>query len=126
MKHMIGVMLCMTMLLAGCQTTYKGAVTLTQVVDSAMKGWAELSVAGKTTPSLDAAVFKAHAKYQQSCAVARKALEAYKAGGDQAQYVLMLEAARASAGDLFAMILPLFAKSEQLKLETQLRTVGAP
>jgi len=123
MKNLIALILS-GLLWAGCATTYKGAVTITATVDAGMKGWAELSVSGKTTPALDAQVKQAHAKYRMACTAAANALVAYKAGGDQAHYVLLLEAARASAGDIFDLILPLFTGDKQLELETKLRTAS--
>jgi hypothetical protein len=118
--------LAVVLLLAGCTTFYKSTVTLTAVVDSAMRSWAQLSVAGQTSASLDAQVIKVHAIYQKSCGVAATALEAYKAGGDKASYILALEVARATAGDLFDLILPLLSSAKQTTLTTQLRNAVTP
>ena len=117
----------LTVLIAsvGCGTLYKSSVTITSTVDAAMKGWAELSVAGKTGPDVDAKVKVYHAEYAKACGVAARALEAYKATGDKAEYLRALEVVRTSAADLFTFILPLLTDSEALKLETQLRTAKA-
>ncbi len=118
--------LAVVMLLAGCGTLYRSTVTLTAVVDSAMRSWAQLSVSGQTSPGLDEQVKKAHAVYQKSCGVAATALEAYKAGGEKSSYILALEVARATAGDLFDLILPLFSSAKQTTFTTQLRNATVP
>ena len=106
--------------MAGCATFYTGVVTLTGVVDSGMKEWAHLSNAGKTTPALDANVKKAHAVYQQTCGVAKVALQQYKAGGSQASYLNALEAAKTAAAGLFDVIVPLLTVDKADSLKTRL------
>lgn len=107
-------------LVVGCASLYTSTVTITSVVDAGMKDWASASAAGKTTPAIDAAVTKAHDKYRASCATAQKALEAYKATGDQSQYVAALTAVRAAASGIFELITPIIAPAEAQSLNAKL------
>ena len=112
-------------LLVGCTTLYTGVVTITSVVDAAMKDWAQLSTAGKTTSTIDAAVTKAHDEYRKAAGVAQTALLAYKAGGSQADYLNALSAVRAAAGGLVDLIVPLVVPSEGSNLKTKLTKASA-
>lgn len=105
-KNVLPILL-LAVALTACTTVYTGIVTLTSVVDSAMKNWAALSVAGKTTPIIDTKVVAAHDTYRKACAVAQSALVAYKTSGNDADYLKALEAARAAAGGLIDLIVPL-------------------
>ena len=110
----------LAVLLTACATLYSSVVTITSVVDTAMKAWAEASVKGITTPAVDAKVKEVHAKYVASCAVASKALKAYKDTGDQSQYLQALAVVKASAVDLVALITPFIASDTATKLNTNL------
>ncbi len=107
-------------LLSACSTLYTSTVTITQVVDSAMKDWAQMSVAGKTSTAIDTAVVKAHDQYRAACGVAQTALVAYKNSGDSTEYVKAIVAVRAAADGLFAIITPLMPQSKATTLRTQL------
>lgn len=107
-------------ILVGCSTLYSGVVTITSVVDSAMKQWASLSVSGKTTKAIDDKVTAAHDKYRQAAAATQAALIAYKANGDQSAYVAALAAARAAAGDLVNLIAPLLLPNSATTLQNNL------
>lgn len=107
-------------ILVGCSTLYSGVVTITSVVDSAMKQWASLSVSGKTTKAIDDKVTSAHDKYRQAAAATQAALIAYKANGDQSAYVAALAAARAAAGDLVNLIAPLLLPNSATTLQNNL------
>ena len=104
----------------GCSSLYTGVVTLTSVVDSAMKNWASLSVAGKSTPQIDTAVMTAHGKYRQAASVAQTALIAYKNGGNQQDYLNALVAVRSAAGGLVDLIVPLLTPSQASTLQSNL------
>jgi hypothetical protein len=119
-KSLFPIIALLALLVAGCGTFYTGIVTLTGVVDSGMKEWAHLSNAGKTTPAIDASVKKAHATYQQACGVAKVALQQYKAGGSQANYVNALETAKVAAAGLFDVIVPLLTVDKADSLKTRL------
>jgi len=106
--------------LVGCAGLYTGVVTVTSVVDTAMKAWADLSVQGKTTPAVDAQVKAAHDKYRAACGVAQSALVAYKASGDPAQYNVAVAAAKQAASDLVAIIVPLVTSAQASDLQTKL------
>src|SRR6188768_2893633 len=79
--------LSLILLLAGCATTYTAVVTLTSVVRTAMRAWAEAAEKGLTTPLIDSKVAEVHKRYRQAAAVAQDALKEYKATGDQAEYI---------------------------------------
>lgn len=108
------------LLMVGCTSLYTGIVTFTSVVDAAMKDWASLSAKGQTSPKVDAAVTAAHDKYRAAAGVAQTALIAYKAGGNQQDWLNALAAVKASAGDLINMIVPLVTPSRAATLTTQL------
>ncbi len=113
-------------LLTACSTLYDSAVTTTHVVDMAMRDWSSLSVAGKTTPQIDAGVIAAHRRYQQACAVARDALITYKAGGDQAAYQNAFEAARVAMNAVLDIILPLLTPEKAVALQSQIGKAVLP
>lgn len=108
----------------GCSSLYTGTVTITSVVDSAMKNWAELSVAGKTSQAIDAAVIKAHDQYRASCAVAQTALVVYKQSGDQSQYVKAMLAVRSAADGIIDIIAPLLSPTKVETLRAKLSKAG--
>jgi uncharacterized lipoprotein NlpE involved in copper resistance len=107
-------------LLAGCTTMFTGAVTMTSVVDVAMKDWAALSVQGKTSAVFDQNVVMAHDKYREAARIARDALVAYRDTNDPSQYVKFLNATRSAATALLDLITPLLTTSEATTLRTNL------
>lgn len=109
----------LTMLLVGCGTFYKVAVTVSEAEDAVMKEWATLHNDGKTSEALDQKVLEAHNKFNEAKLVAANALRAYKAGGDKAQYITALEAARSAIDPLLNLLSPLLtsAKNESLKMK---------
>lgn len=113
-------------ILTGCAGLYKGSITLTAVVDSMMRNWAEMSVQGFTTPQIDEAVVKAHNRYREAAKVARKALEAYKAGGDVSGYVAAFAAAKEAADGIFEIIRPILAQHQVGDYQMQLNRAKTP
>lgn len=112
-------------LLAGaCASIYTGVVTVTTVVDTAMKSWAELSVNGYTTAAVDARVIQAHNEYRAACGVAQTALQAYKISGDPLQYnvaqAMALAKAKEAANALVDLIVPLLPVKKGTEIKTQL------
>jgi hypothetical protein len=117
----------MVVLLAGCTTFNKTAVTLTEAEDAIMKEWATLHNDHKTTSELDLKVMKAHAAFKESCLVAATFLHSYSEGGaDKASYVAALEAARASIGPLLQLIEPLLSSTKIAKLHTTTTIASKP
>lgn len=112
-------------LIAACTSVYTGVVTITSVVDSAMKAWADLSVRGLTTAAVDTRVIAAHNQYRASCGVAQSALIAYKASGDPAQYNVAIAAARDAASQLLAIITPLLTPGQATDLQTKFANAKA-
>lgn len=113
------------LLLVGCTSLYTGVVTFTSVVDAGMKNWAALAVKGQTGAKVDAAVAFAHDKYRASAAIAQTALVAYKAGGNQQDWLNALAAVKTAAGDLINLIVPLLTPSQATTLTTQLNKAVA-
>ncbi len=85
-----------------------------------MKAWADLSVAGKTTPAIDSKVAQSYAQYQKSCAIAEDALKAYKANGDKATYEQAFAIVKATAAELIALIAPIIAPDKAAKMTADL------
>lgn len=112
--------LAVAFLCMACQTLFTSTVTITSVVDSAMKQWAALSVKGTTGPVIDAKVVDAHNKYRAACGVAQAALVAYKASGDQTQYVAALSAVKAAAGGIIDLIVPFITTDRGVTLKSNL------
>lgn len=112
--------LAIAMLCVACQTLFTSTVTITSVVDSAMKQWAALSTKGTTGPTIDAKVVDAHNKYRASCAVAQAALVAYKASGDQTQYIAALNAVKVAAAGIIDLIVPFVATDKGVTLKSDL------
>lgn len=109
------------LLLVGCASLFQSVITITSVVDQAMKDWAALSVAGKTSPAIDAKVTKAHDAYRAAAATTQNALVAYKSSGDQAPYIAALNAAKVAAQGLIDLIVPLLAPAEATTLSNNLQ-----
>lgn len=107
-------------LLAGCASLYQSTVTLTSVVDSAMKNWAALSVRGQTSPAIDARVKAAHDIYRNACGVMAQSLQTYKQTGDQSQYIAALQAVKAAASGIIDLIVPLLTESQAQTLKSNL------
>ena len=105
-------LLSMAVLLTSCATLYKSTISITSVVDVAMKNWAELSVAGKTTPAIDASVTATHLRYRQACGIAQKALTAYRDNGDKTAYLQALITVRTLAADILDALTPLITSTE--------------
>jgi hypothetical protein len=124
-KSIIPVLLAVAFLV-GCSTLYTGVVSITSVVDSAMTTWADMSVAGKTTLEIDTKVVKAHDQYRVACGIAKKSLIVYKAGGDQANYLTALEAAKVAADGLLDIIYPLLSPDKADALKGQLAKANTP
>jgi Na+-translocating ferredoxin:NAD+ oxidoreductase RnfG subunit len=112
--------------LSGCGTLYTGIVTVTSVVDSAMKQWAHASNTHQTTPEFDARVTALHNQYRASAAVAQASLKAYKVSGNQSDFAAALAAAQAGAGPLIDLIAGLLAPSKSVELRTSLTKATQP
>ncbi len=110
----------------GCQTVFGATVTVTEIVDAAMKDWAQLSKAGKTNPDLDAKVIAAHTHYREAARVAAISLKAYKESGNETQYVATLNALKAAVGPIIDLITPLLAPTQTAALKTKLTKASQP
>ncbi len=107
-------------LLTGCASLFSGIVTLTSVVDSAMKNYAHVYNSGAVSATVDAKVTEAHNKYRQASAVAQQALVAYKSSGDQSEYLKAFAVVKEAAAGLVDMIVPLLTKSQGSTLKSNL------
>lgn len=108
-----------------CSTLYTSTVTITKVVDSAMKEWGYMSKHGQTSAKVDAEVIKAHDIYRNACNVAKTALIKYKESGEIKDYNEALIAVRASVDDLFELIVPLLSQSKAETLTTNLQKASS-
>jgi len=112
--------LSLILLLAGCATTYTAVVTLTSVVRTAMRAWAEAAEKGLTTPLIDSKVAEVHKRYRQAAATAQDALKAYKETGDQAEYIRAFGVVRSVASELISLIAPLITPDKAVKIQADL------
>lgn len=106
--------------LCGCGTIYKGAVTITQIRDKAMKELAQLNKAGKISLQTDAKIAQADANYRQAAETAEKALIAYRDFGDKGQYMAALQAVKAAVFNIIDILTPLTEQSNSRELQAQL------
>lgn len=120
MRKTLPVLFVAAVMLTACATFNSSVITVTEVVDAAMKEWAALSVAGKTTPVIDSKVVVAHDRYRQACSVMQVALVEYKQSGNNAGYVAAVAAARAAADSLIDLIVPLVTTQEANSLKTKM------
>lgn len=109
-----------------CQTLFTGIVTVTDVVDSAMKQWSGLSKSGQTTPELDARVIAAHNSYRQAAGVAQTMLVEYKTTGDKSKLDQALLTAKAGADPLINLIISLLNPTKAAELSTKLAKAQSP
>lgn len=112
--------------LGACMTVNKATVTLTSVVDVAMKDWAQASVAGRTTPELDAKVITAHNQYRDVCGAIVPIYEAAIANGENPDATAVLTTLRAAVDPLMDLLMPVLLPAEQATVNAQLRKVNAP
>lgn len=110
--------------LVGCGTVYTIAVTISNAEDAVMKEWATLHNDNRTTDDLDRKVMAAHAKFNEAKLIAANALRAYNSGGDKADYVKALEAARDAIGPIIDLIQPLLtpANAQNLRVKAAAAT----
>lgn len=108
------------LLLVGCGTLYTSIITVTSVVDSAMKSWAHASNQHLTTPEFDAKVVNAHNQYRKAAAVAQGLLKTYKATGNAQDRVSAIEAARDGALPLVDLIASILSPAKGVELKTNL------
>lgn len=114
------------MLAVGCSTLNKAVVTVTSVVDVAMTDWAKASVAGKTTPELDAKVKAAHAEYRRVCGQLVPIYESAIAAGDTPKAADVLKSLRSAVDPLMDLILPLVTTTEAQTLTKNLNQASKP
>lgn len=120
MKPKLTIPILALVLLTACASVYTGVVTMTTVVDTAMKSWADISVKGLSSPSIDTKVVLAHDKYRAAAGVTQTALIAYKASGDPTQYNQALVLAKEAANQLLDLIVPLLTPKQGTDLKTKL------
>jgi len=110
----------------GCQTTNNSIITVTEVVDSAMKSWARASNSGQTSPEFDARVISAHDRYRQSAATAQAFLILYRDTSNQRDLAAALQAARNGAMPIVDMVVTLLSPTKAVELRTNLAKASAP
>ena len=113
-------------LLVGCTTFYNSVIAVTDVVDSAMKQWAQASKARTTSPEFNAEVIKLHDNYRLAAAGAQASLKLYKETGDATNLVAALEIAKNGASPLIDWIIQVLAPTTGTELKTQLAKATKP
>lgn len=110
----------------GCATLFRGVVTVTEVRDSAMRELATLHARGLIGPNENDRIAKADAKYRAAAAVAVGALESYKNGGSEEDYLNALRAVRDSVGPLLDILAPLTSPEKTANLKHSLSVASKP
>lgn len=103
----------------GCGSLYTGVVTITKVVDTTMKAYADLVHQGLVSAPVQQQVRSAYGKYQVAAAVAEDALKAYKAGASATSYQQALQTARDAAQSILDLIIPLLTPSKGSAIQAQ-------
>lgn len=128
MKKLVQLMIATCVLLtAGCNTLPKVVVTIVDAEDAAMREWADAHNRGFTSKELDAKVDKAHQNFVQVCHIAKSALEAYKATGNEAQYVQAIATVRAAANGVLDLVVNIVSSQRKAELQKMLdsaNTIG--
>jgi hypothetical protein len=123
-KYGITVIVCA--LLIGCTTFYNSVIAVTDVVDSAMKQWAQANKARQTTPEFNATVIRLHDNYREAAGAAAQSLRLYKETKNAANLVAALETAKQGATPLVDFIVQVLAPSKGTELKTQLASATKP
>ena len=123
-RHVITIAVCA--LLLGCATFYSSVITVTEVVDSGMKQWAQANKNRQTTPEFNVQVVKLHDNYRMAAAAAQLSLKAYKNTGNAADLVSALQQAKDGAGPLIEFISGILIPSQGDALKTQLAKATKP
>jgi hypothetical protein len=123
-KHAITIAVCA--LLLGCTTFYSSVITVTEVVDSAMKQWAQANKARQTSPEFNAQVVRLHDNYRLAAEAAQLSLKAYKTTNNAADLVTALQAAKDGAGPLVEFIAGILLPPQGDALKTQLAKATKP
>jgi hypothetical protein len=110
----------------GCAGLYQSTITITSVVDTTMRSWADLSTSGKTSPQIDAKVKHYHDLYRDACMVAQASLIEFKRTGNQDAYTQGLYAARVAAQNVLNVITPLLNHVKAKELNVRLSEATAP
>lgn len=109
-------------LLCGCNSLYKGIVTITDVRYTALKQLAQLNKEGKISKETDAKIAEADVAFLKAAEATQKALIAFKESGDSAAYVRALQVTKSAVGSILDILLPMIEKQEAIKLQTSLQT----
>ena len=107
--------------MTACTTLFRGVVTLTEVVHSAENQYAVLYKQGLVSEETHAKVTRAHDEYRAAAKTGAEALKAYKASGNEADYVAALNATKAAATVFIDRIVPLLIDSRGTKLKSDLQ-----
>ena len=113
---------CMPFLfVSGCKTASVAAISVTKVVDTAMKAWAEASVKGLTTVEFDTKVVDAHDKYRRACKIAADSLERVGENADKDLLLSTLKMVKAAADPLIDLISDCLAPTQSSQLKSDLQ-----
>ena len=125
-KLKYGITIAVCALLLGCTSLYTSVVTVTEVVDSAMKNWAQASKARQTTPEFNSQVVKLHDNYRLAAAAAQLSLKAYKQTNNASDLVAALAAAKEGAIPLVDYIIQALTAPVAAELQSNLAKATKP
>jgi Na+-translocating ferredoxin:NAD+ oxidoreductase RnfG subunit len=121
-----GIILAICALLVSCTTLYTSVITVTEVVDSGMKQWAQANKARQTTPEFNLQVVRLHDNYRAAAAAAQFSLKAYQASGNATMLVTALQQAKDGAAPLIQFIVTILLPPQADALTTQLAKATKP
>jgi hypothetical protein len=125
-KLKYGITIAVCALLLGCSTLFTSVVTVTEVVDSAMKNWAQASKARQTTPEFNTQVIKLHDNYRLAAAAAQLSLKTYKNTNNASDLVAALAAAKDGAIPLVDFIVQILSAPVAAELQANLSKATTP
>ncbi len=120
------VCLCITWLVCSCAELYRSTVTLTAIVDDAVKQYAHAYNQGLVPPDIATKVSVAHLQYRRAAGVAHDALVAYKVSGDSKDFNSALDAAKVAADSFVQAILPFLVPDKATAIKTQIQKATQP
>jgi len=108
-----------------CQSLYTATITLTSVVDSASKEYANVFNRGLVPPDVASQVAVAHLEYRRSMAVAHDAFVAVKEGREDNTKGAFI-AAREAANRFIDVVALILTKDQTADLKTKLAKASKP
>lgn len=112
--------------LIGCASVFTTTITVTKIVDDAMRQWAHLSNTHQTSPALDANVIAAHDRYRMVAGIAQASMKAYQASGNPTDLATAIAQAKGAAMPIIDLIASILQPTQSAALKQSLTKVTAP